>query len=352
LRIEQLTFTRFIAAISIVIYHYGDGSSLFNNEMVSFIFNHANIGVSYFFILSGFVMIIAYSNNKKINFITYLKNRFARVYPVYFLAIVLTLLIYLFKDISFNDLFLNITMLQAWLPDKALTVNYPGWSLSVELFFYISFPILFNYFYKDGYKKTTTIFIISFWFLSQLVFHYFLKENSLNLNPYSKSDVYYNPLLHFNEFLIGNLAGLFFLNKLDLKTGNYSIHIILLIIVLLLFLKFPFGLEYHNGFLSIVFVPLIILISLNRGILNNILNRKLFIFLGEISFSIYILQRPVWKLISTHALEKYIGLDKVADFTLMFFIRFLILILISSLSYVYFETPFRNKIKKMQLLSS
>jgi peptidoglycan/LPS O-acetylase OafA/YrhL len=352
LRIEQLTFTRFIAAISIVIYHYGNGSFLFNNEMVSFIFKQANIGVSYFFILSGFVMIIAYDNNKKINFITYLKNRFARVYPVYFLAIVLTLLIYLFKDISYIDLFLNITMLQAWFPDKALTVNYPGWSLSVELFFYISFPILFNYFYKDGYKKTTAIFIILFWFLSQLVFHYFLKENSFNLNPYSKLDVYYNPLLHFNEFLIGNLAGLFFLKKLKIKTGNYSIHIILLIILLLLFLKFPFGLEYHNGFLSIVFVPLIILFSLNRGILNDILNRKLFIFLGEISFSIYILQRPVWKLISTHALEKYIGLDKVADFTLMFFIRFLILILISLLSFVYFETPVRNKIKKMQLLNS
>jgi peptidoglycan/LPS O-acetylase OafA/YrhL len=349
LRIEQLTFTRFIAAFAIVISHFGGGSFLFNNALVSFIFKHANIGVSYFFILSGFVMIIAYHNNTSINFLTYLKNRFARVYPVYFLAIVLTLLIYLFKDISFIDLFLNITMLQAWFPDKALTVNYPGWSLSVELFFYISFPILFNYFYKDGYKKTTATFIILFWSLSQLVFHYFLKESSLNLNPYLKSDVYYNPLLHFNEFLIGNLAGLFFLNKLRLKTGNYSIHIILLIIVLLLFLKFPFGLEYHNGFLSIVFVPVIILISLNRGILNDILNRKLFIFLGEISFSIYILQRPVWKLISTHALEKYIGLDKVADFTLMFFIRFLILILISTLSYLYFETPVRNKIKKCSL---
>lgn len=352
MRIEQLTFTRFIAAIAIVIFHYGDGSFLFNNSYVSFIFKQANIGVSYFFLLSGFVMIIAYNNNKKINFITYLKNRFARVYPVYFLAIVVTLLIFFFKDISLIDLFLNVTMLQAWFPDKALTINYPGWSLSVELFFYISFPILFNYFYKDGYKKTTAIFIISFWILSQLVFHYFLKDNSINISPYTRLDIYYNPLLHFNEFLIGNLAGLFFLNKLKSKTGNYSISIIVLIIVLLLFLRFPFGFEYHNGFLSIIFVPLIILISLDRGMLNNLLNKKLFIFLGEISFSIYILQRPVWKLISNHALEKYMGLDEVTDFTLMFFIRFIFLIFISSLSYLYFETPIRNKIKKIQFLNS
>lgn len=347
-----MTFTRFIAAIAIVIYHYGNDSFLFNNKMVSFIFKQANIGVSYFFILSGFVMIIAYHNNKTINFWTYLKNRFARVYPVYFLAILLTLVIYMFKDITLIDLFLNILMLQAWIPGKALTVNFPGWSLSVELFFYIAFPILFNYFYKNGYKKSIAYSILFIWLLSQFIFNLLVTNSSFIVSPFSKSDVYYSPLLHFNEFLIGNLAGLFFINKLKIKTGNYSIYIILLIIVLILFLKFPFGLEYHNGFLSLVFVPLIILISLNRGKLNDILNGKLFIFLGEISFGIYILQRPVWKLISNHALEKYVGLDKVEDFTLIFFIRFFILILISSLSFIYFETPVRNKIKKIQLLNS
>ena len=351
MRIEQLTFTRFIAAIAIVIFHYGEGSFLFNNALVSFIFKQANIGVSYFFILSGFVMIIAYHNNKKIDFITYLKNRFARVYPVYFLAILLILVIYMLyklKDITSTDLFLNIIMLQAWIPGKALTVNVQGWSLSVELFFYVSFPILFNYFYKKGYQKTTAFFILSFWVLSQLLFNLLLKDNSLISSPFSKLDVYYSPLLHFNEFLIGNLAGLFFLKNLRNKTGNYTIYIILLLLLLIVFLKFPFGLDYHNGLLSILFVPLIVLISLNRGKLNDVLNKKSFIFLGEISFGIYILQRPVWKLFSTQLLEKYLELDKVADFTLMFFIRFSFLILISSLSYVYFETPVRNKIKKMQ----
>ena len=107
-------------------------------------------------------MIIAYQNNSTIHFFTYLKNRFARVYPVYFLAILLTLFIYMFKGIKLMDLFLNIIMLQAWVPGKALTVNFPGWSLSVELFFYISFPILFNYFYKDGYRKSIAYFVLFF----------------------------------------------------------------------------------------------------------------------------------------------------------------------------------------------
>ena len=91
MRIEQLTFTRFLAAISIVIFHYGDQIFLFNNKYVQFIFGQANIGVSYFFILSGFVMIIAYNTNSKINFFQYLKNRLARIYPVYLFAIFLLL---------------------------------------------------------------------------------------------------------------------------------------------------------------------------------------------------------------------------------------------------------------------
>lgn len=346
MRINQLTFTRFIAAISIVIYHYGKGSFLFNNKIVSFIFEQANIGVSYFFILSGFVMIIAYHNNKKINFLTYIKNRFARVYPVYFLAILMTLFIYLFKGIKVIDLILNVLMLQAWFPGKSLTVNFPGWSLSVELFFYLSFPILFNSIYRNRYKKSISFFIMFFWILNQLVFHVLIKSDSINISPYTKLDLYYHPILHFNEFLIGNLAGLFFIEKLKNKTGNYTKFILIIFLLLILVLKFPLGLEYHNGLLSVLFVPLIFLVSLNKDKFNDFLNRKELIFLGEISFGIYILQRPIWKLISSHFLEKYFGLDKENDFTISFFIRFIFLIFISSLSYIYFETPIRNKIKK------
>ena len=59
MRIEQLTFTRFLAATSIVIFHYGVKCYPFNNNEIAFIFKSADVGVSYFFILSGFVMLLA-----------------------------------------------------------------------------------------------------------------------------------------------------------------------------------------------------------------------------------------------------------------------------------------------------
>lgn len=343
MRIEQLTFTRFVAAISIVIYHYGLGSYLFNNEYFSFIFKQANVGVSYFYTLSGFVMIIAYSG-KKTKFYTYIKNRLARIYPVYILALFLVLASHSFKNVNIYDLTLNIFMVQSWVPGKALTINIPGWSLSVELFFYITFPFLLSYFYSKKSFKNIAIWVVGFWIISQLVFH-LITWNKIAIFNYNFSDMKYHPLMHFNQFLIGNLAGLYFLRKKKIKQKKYYFHIISILLLLLLVLKFPIGLNFHNGLLVIIFIPLILLISLSKNILIKIITKKPFVFLGEISFGIYILQRPIWNFFSDYRLEKYLNLDKELDFTKSFLLRLILLIILSSISYLFFEKPLRNIIK-------
>ncbi len=348
MRIEQLTFTRFIAAISIVIFHYGKGVSIFYNDYTSFIFRQANVGVSYFFILSGFVMIIAYGNREKINSLKYLNNRFARIYPVYLLAILLILGVKLFKNIDKIDLILNISMLQSWVSNKALTLNYLGWSLSVELFFYLTFPLLFNYFYSKKKIKHISVWIILFFILSQTIYHLIINEY-IELPYYTIKDIYYHPLMHFNEFLIGNLAGLYFIKMLKNKQKNYIIHITITMIILITLLKFPLGLSYHNGLLSIIFVPLIIFISLSNDKLTKLFSKNIFVFLGEISFGVYILQAVVWRFFSDYRMEKYLNLKKEADFSESFFIRLIILIILSSFSYIFFEKPIRDKIKKLYI---
>lgn len=345
MRIEQITFTRFIAAISIVIFHCGKNSFLFNNKYVSFIFEQANVGVSYFFILSGFVMIIAYGN-KKVDFIEYIKNRLARIYPIYFIAIFVILGITLFQNINKVNLLLNIFMIQSWLPEKALTLNFPGWSLSVEMFFYIIFPFLINNIYSKSKFKTISISIILFWIISQITFH--LVVYQILRTPYfSISDLNYHPILHLNEFLIGNLAGLYFIEKLKDKRKNYFPFILATLLILILLLKFPIGLNFHNGLLAIIFVPLILLISLSNDKVTNLFSNKIFVFLGEISFGIYILHIPVWMVFSDYRMEKYLGLNKYFDFTASFLIRFVILLVISSVSYLFVEKPLRSIIKKI-----
>jgi peptidoglycan/LPS O-acetylase OafA/YrhL len=145
MRIEQLTFTRFIAALLIVIFHYGLDILPFNlNRQM---FSGANVGVSYFFVLSGFVMIIAYHKKQRISAFEYLRNRFARIYPLYMLALLLFLayrMVGTNVPIRIDEVVLSSFMIQSWIPGKALLLNFPGWTLSVELFFYVSVPLLFS----------------------------------------------------------------------------------------------------------------------------------------------------------------------------------------------------------------
>lgn len=344
MRIEQLTFTRFIAAISIVIFHYGKGSYLFNNKYIAFIFQQANVGVSYFFILSGFVMIIAYGNRENIDFIEYIKNRLLRIYPLYLLAIFFIVSIKLFKNFIISDLLLNLFMLQSWIPQKALTMNFTGWSLSVEMFFYISFPFLMNKIYSKQKLKINAIWIILFWLISQIVFHLIIYE-ILAVPNYNNQDIHYHPLMHINEFLVGNLAGLFFIKKLKNYQKKHFWSIMFFVILLILLLRFPIGFNFHNGLLAIIFVPLILLISSSDNKISKLFSKEIFVFLGEISFGIYILQAPVWITLSDYRMEKYFGLHKEIDFTSSFIVRLIILIIISALSYLYFEKPIRNLFK-------
>jgi peptidoglycan/LPS O-acetylase OafA/YrhL len=349
MRIEQLTFTRFLAAVSIVIFHYGKGSTLFNNDAVSFVFRQANLGVSYFFVLSGFVMVIAYHAQSRIVVGDYLRNRFARIYPVYFLACILFLLhLISSKEVDYYELLLNLFMVQAWIPGEALSFNFPGWSISVEVFFYLIFPVLFNALYKRIDYRNMIFPILGIWIASQILLHWMFFTPYPVDYIFTARDVLYFPLMHCNEFLIGNLAGLFFASIPKETRKNFDLLIVLTIIIIVLILKFPFGLIYHNGLLAWLFVTLILLLSFNNGWLTKVFRQKPLIFLGEISFGLYILQFPIWSIISNQRLEKYFGLTQNKDFTLSFFVRLACLLLLSALSYVYFETPLRQRVKKLQ----
>src|ERR1700754_1373119 len=89
MKLNQLTFTRFLAALAIVVYHAKASVWPFNMAGLYSVFSKANSGVSYFFILSGFVMIIAYGSREqdRIDAREYYVNRLARIYPVYLLAL-------------------------------------------------------------------------------------------------------------------------------------------------------------------------------------------------------------------------------------------------------------------------
>ncbi len=338
MRIEQLNFTRFVAAMAIVIYHYGKGVIPFQFGAIESFFQQANVGVSYFFVLSGFVMILANSTKNKVNFASVLKRRWARIYPLYMLALVLLLTYYRVTGhtIDYKGLLLNLCLLQSWVPGFALSFNLPAWSLSVEMFFYVLFPLLFNQFYKR-YSFYQNLIPISILFIgSQIALHALRYSTFYQGFPSQSHDlIYFHPLMHLNEFLLGNLAGLFYLK--GLKVRNYDAALLLLLSLIPILLLTPMSILYHNGMLAFLFIPIILLLSANKGWLSKLLKQKTLIYLGEISYAIYILQYPIYSWVN--------GIFNHWDIhnsTLIFYTSVSVLLAASALSYRFVEQPLKN----------
>lgn len=349
MRIEQLTFTRFIAAISIVVYHFAMDLFPFRENGVSFLFRQANLGVSFFFILSGFVMIIAYGGKGKtpINSGKFFMNRLARIYPAYLLALIILVIYMVVRSRSFTgtEFFLNLFVIQTWFPEYALSLNTPGWSLAVEFFFYALYPFLFNRIYAKTGINRLILPILAVWIGTQVFFNIMINSSFYQGFPSNSHNLlYYFPIMHLNEFLIGNLGGLLLLKSRDTREVSYTGLLLFLAVLIVILLRFPLPWSYHDGLLAVVFVPFLLFLSKDRGIVSRIFSSKPLVFLGEISYGIYIFQVPVYFWTK--------GMLRVAGITnpyAIFYIYLVFLIGLSGLSYLYIETPIRNRVKNMYI---
>lgn len=326
--------------MAIVISHFNKDLFLYKIRFIADIFLRANVGVSYFFILSGFIMIIAYHRKEKIGYQDFYRNRVARIYPLY----VVGLLLYFvtrYYDFSFYKTFLYLSGVQSWIPGKALILNFPGWSISVEFLFYLLFPWLYNYLYSKGNKSIWVIAVL-IWIGTQVFSN--LYTNSLSYKgPHTDSHefIHYFPLWHINEFLIGNLAGLFFVR--NRREKNHDLAIALLFIGILLSLIF-IPLNFHNGLMAVFFVPVIYLISCNNGVISKVFSLKPLEFLGEISYAIYIIHIPVLYIVRSFLWDYF----QVSESNVIFWIYILVLMFVSAVFYQFVEKPMRDYLKKIR----
>ncbi len=354
MQLDQITFTRFIAALTVVFFHYGQNIFPAN---VSFLFENVTAGpiaVGYFYVLSGFIMAIAYykpdkSNQKAISKKKYWLARFARIYPVYLLALLL-IVGAKYKDLTQNweTLPLHLLLLQSWVPGYPITLNTPGWSLSVEAFFYLCLPFLLIWVYKAG-TKPLAIFTVVLWIVTQVIL-----LTQLNSSSYApKTDlhdlIYYYPLMHLNSFVAGLLVGIYLKrNSNKIQANNNTLWLILsFALIFLLIWSRPylesllgFKIAFTNGLLAPAFLWFIVLLARHKGMFTKVFSYSWLVLLGEASYSLYILQKPV------HGIYDKIVVPRISlSETLHFYIFLILLVVISLLSFKYFETPLRKYLR-------
>lgn len=146
-RLEALTGFRFVAALVVVLSHLGPPPGA--PEPLRCLFASGYSGVTFFFVLSGFVITHTYAEPFRGGLgrqalWSYGVARFARVYPLYLLALLAVTALQGWAGPGRADWWLHALALQAWHPDSdvALAYNGPGWSISVELFLYACFPLV------------------------------------------------------------------------------------------------------------------------------------------------------------------------------------------------------------------
>lgn len=132
-RLGSLTGIRAVAAV-LVFWHHGNG--LYGG------ISSGMVGVSLFYILSGFVM--AWVDRKGDTGALFYRRRFARIYPAYAVAVIIAIAYAAMTiGVSWRDFF-AFTLIQSWVPDEAFyfAASAVFWSLSCETFFYIMFPLI------------------------------------------------------------------------------------------------------------------------------------------------------------------------------------------------------------------
>ena len=303
---------------------------------------NAYLIVDCFFILSGWTMSLGYQEkiSNGMGLIKYLYVRLARFYPVHIFMIILWS-IYCFiywpdeyltiniVDKYLNGFFLNTLLLQNFI-NYSPKINYPAWTVSAEFFMYIIFFLSTKYIDK----KHSILFplIISIIFYSYL---FYLPGVSING---AESIGFYRCIAGF--YLGVSLYR--FGDKYDLS--KISGNLIEISIVVILYFSIMFGDQFTFAIIiSLLMFLLLVIVCTNKnsGIIGWFFERKIFLFLGAISYSIYINHMLVIKLLSPYFVLNG-GVYYAAQVNIIFIIFTLLL---SMLTFYLIEKPCRKKSK-------
>ena len=284
-----LTSLRFIAAFSIVLYHFKD-HFIFDVNSYTAILSKAYLAVDFFFILSGFILTHSYLKmvkENKFNFFDFMKRRFARIYPVHLVTLglfaILGLLFHILsiepnipEKYSLGAIPVNIFLLQAWNLTQDGTFNTPSWSISAEWFAYLLFFPMAIMLLKVP-KRAAYVFALA------LLPLYYYGVTSLLDKPMMALSYDFGALRIVPEFLYGMATYLVILTySPSRKTTHYMV--IVSVLTLLLCMNFYIHdliIVYLFGFVILSFA------ARARHGQDHPLEKRTFVYLGEISYSMY-----------------------------------------------------------------
>jgi peptidoglycan/LPS O-acetylase OafA/YrhL len=303
------------------------------------------IGVTGFFVLSGFLITIHLLQQrdsegsvvKKIK--VFYTKRILRIWPLYYAIILLSL--YAFPHINalhftlpnnIADARLQLSQYQWYylflLPQVPLSYHVvlpfaePSWSIGVEELFYLIIPLVIF-----STKRLQPVLIaVCLLFIGWRYISFYTSDNTID-------DFGFNLLIvsRYDCISIGCLAGLYYYQKRDfLKFINTTVFVGC-IIALILFSAVASQSLYQYAHFSILFAVIILYTAANNP---RIFNSKLLQFYGKVSFSLYMVHEiAIMLLLNAHDFSDYHPV-------LFYIVSFTFATLLAFISFKVIEEPF------------
>jgi peptidoglycan/LPS O-acetylase OafA/YrhL len=237
-RLSELTSLRFFAALHVMFFHAYAMRAITVNGWLRQISSIGYVGVSLFFVLSGFILVYTYAGAPVIA-AGFWRARFARVYPAYLFSLLFCAPFFFYAATHLQvpffawashhmklASFLPLLLLQSWVPPGAMSWNPVAWSLSVEALFYFLFPFLLPPLAK--LSRGALLGVVSLcWAVGLSVTGWYALANpdhltaidSDQLNAFWLNVIKFFPLMRLPEFVLGMAAGLIFLKSRTLASA-------------------------------------------------------------------------------------------------------------------------------------
>lgn len=323
--------------------------------------------VSFFFVLSGFVLKWAYPEIGSRKTRAFLLARLGRIWPAHLLATALVLILLTSDQRPYSwssswwMLPSNILMIHAWIPYRACAYHYNtvSWSVSTEVFFYLSFPLLVHRWSQTWWLK---LLLAAGLTVGMIVLCNVVPVSdgaeALEHGVSAHTLIYNHPLTRLFEFVLGMaMASLFRFLRPWFAPGWLAATAMELgvlgggIVVMYYSGRMASGFQamfpaagvpsvlwlFAGGLCAPFFGLLLVVMALRRGLLSWLLARPVFVFLGEISYSVYLLHHVLLMYCLHH--RELLGWMPP---WLQLVIFLSVMLLISCLTWRYVEMPCRS----------
>ncbi|QKZ14395.1 acyltransferase family protein [Spirosoma sp. KUDC1026] len=302
----QLTFLRYIAAAIVLMSHFGQVQEILSIPGLGNAMHYSNTLLSFFFVLTGFVLILSINQNNQLPPAIppklLLFRRLIRIYPLHWLALLLTLVMQQIElvqnptadvaPVDTGKVLAHALLLQAWYPEYsfALVYNYVSWTLCVELLLTLLAPFLYSWMLKQ--PTTRLVRNVTLVWLGSLLVHYQCLQQGMPVDW-----GFFWPPVHVPEFIVGMAGGFVLCRRFEvLKQQAKWMHGLAYLsgalMIGLMMGAFPY--LYKN---SLIFAPTYLFVLLSVSLSSNWVTKlfctKPFLYLGKISYGVYILQLPV-----------------------------------------------------------